>query len=196
MCCSFYTVWSLCSNDRCCLLTLTQLKSSHPQCICMQCSLLSKRPKDITIAKNHHISLVQSNLEKKKIHIYILLLHYNSIPANWSEKSLTRAKWHQEELFCSAFIFLMNLSLSCGHSYRCWDGPESCSDQLERRTWLEALQADFKPEEEESSSSRRLWRKSDEKLFSCRLMPGLENVACDVCTVREPSNPVWSAVAS
>ncbi len=29
-------------------------------------------------------------------------------------------------------------------------------------------------EVEESSGSRKLWRKSNEKLFSCSLMPGLE----------------------
>lgn len=103
---------------------------------------LSWANKTITITKNR-ISLLQSKLEKKKKNT--CLLHYISIPPNWWWKSLTRAKWDQEELFCSAFIFLMNLSLLCGHSC-CRDCPESCSDEPGRSTWLAALQTDFKPE--------------------------------------------------
>lgn len=62
------------------------------------------------------------------------LLQNISIPPNWKKRSLTRAKWDQEELFCSAFIFLMNLSLLCG------DCPESSLDLLEKGMLLATLQ--------------------------------------------------------
>lgn len=76
----------------------------------------------------------------------------------------------------------MNLSLLCGHSY-CRDCPERCSDQPEESTWLAA---DFKPEQEESSSSRTNLEKIKWKavfLLPDARMPG--NVQYDVCTVRK-----------
>lgn len=132
--------------------------------------------KTMTITKSNHISLLQSEL----------LLHYISIPPNWWEKSLTRVKWDQEELFCSAFIFLMNLSLSCGHRY-CGDCPESCSDQPGGgvRGWSRCKQT-LNQERKRAPVAEKVAEKIKMKsCFSCCLMPGPGNVPCDVCDVRE-----------
>lgn len=129
----------------------------------------------MTITKKKHISLQQSKL----------LLHYISIPPNWWEKSLTRVKWDQEELFCSAFIFLMNLSLSRGHCY-CRDCPERWLGSTGGgiRGWSRCKQT-LNQKRGRAPVAEKLQRKSNEKLFFLLSDAGPGSVPCDVCAVRE-----------
>lgn len=107
----------------------------------MQYSLLSKRFSHGQICNNKRNIILPSSQDWGG---GTLMRHYISILP--IQKVQTGAKWEQEELFSSAFIFLMNLSLWCGHSY-CWDRPESCADQLESGTWPagRSPNTDFKP---------------------------------------------------